>query len=442
MADERIEELQESGAAVGELAGNPELFKEAAAAFLADDAERFQDVLGRAGLLPRCRWICRWFCSKHCIHVCIKLAGPILEQQDPDIEEWRQFAEYTGKLADDPETLGRLLEMVEDEDSKGFQAFVERAQIQRFAHQLCHWLCRVRCRVACKRLCPPLPQLLKVGYIPIGQIDAEGFAAGDSSPSSFTPVDNPAAGIGDHPFGGSAHVNGLFNVAGATQYKVEFGPTAAGPWTAITTALKDSHDWGFTKYPRVATGDWYDIADMDHLSEGYTYLTDWPTPPAVRDVRYYVRMVVRNASMTEFASVPVAVRVDNGRPVGPVPPDDKPLIEFTQGGRPLGCCSEVTKEKGPIEIHIEGTDENFSRLDVIAYGGCSGSVAIFDKTYNGDRTDHGAPAPGITVTWDPWATDVELCCYVVFVRLWDRAIVSDSWDGGHLFQNWRSITVA
>jgi hypothetical protein len=45
------------------------------------------------------------------------------------------------------------------------------------------------------------------------------------------------------------------------------------------------------------------------------------------------------------------------------------------------------------------------------------------------------------VTWDPWTDGVEPCCYVVFVRLYDRAIVNNVWNGGHTFQNWRSITI-
>ena len=104
------------------------------------------------------------------------------------------------------------------------------------------------------------------------------------------------------PFGGSVHINGLFNVAGATEYKVEFGPSPTGPWTAITTPLTDAHFIGFmwTEYTRSATGDWYSIADMDLLSEGHTYLTDWITPPLDDNDRYYVRLVVRNASLTEF----------------------------------------------------------------------------------------------------------------------------------------------
>lgn len=45
------------------------------------------------------------------------------------------------------------------------------------------------------------------------------------------------------------------------------------------------------------------------------------------------------------------------------------------------------------------------------------------------------------MTWDPWADKVEACCYVVFVRFYDRAITNDVWNGGHMFQNWRSITI-
>jgi len=373
--------------------------------------------------------------------VCTKLAGDIQPEGQLDVEEWRAFAEYTAGLGKDPERLARLLDIVAQEDADAFRTLVAEEKIERFAHQLCHWLCAVRCRVACRRLCPQLPQLIKVGEIPVGRIDSAGYASGPSSPASFTPPDNPAAGVGDHPFGGSVHINGLFSIAGATEYKVEVAPSAAGPWTAVTTTLEDSHDFGFTTYSRTPTGDWYAIADMDTLSEGRTYLTDWSTPPSERDDLHYVRLVVRNASLTEFAGVPVPARVDNGLPVGPAP-GDRPLIEFSQGDKPLECCSTVRRENGPVKIHIEGTDENFSSLDITAYGGCSGSVTIFSKTYNGNRADTGAPAPGIDALWDPWATDVEPCCYVVFVRLYDRAITDNSWSGGHTFDNWRSITVA
>src|SRR5439155_22115210 len=105
--DERLEELQVSGEAIGKLAEQPEVFAAAAEAFRAGDAERFQDALARAGLLDRCHWICRWLCSKHCVFVCIKLAGDIEPPREFDLAEWREFALFTGRLAGEPETLAR-----------------------------------------------------------------------------------------------------------------------------------------------------------------------------------------------------------------------------------------------------------------------------------------------------------------------------------------------
>ena len=89
---ETLDELQDSASAIGALAEQPELFREVVAAFRADDPERFQDALGRAGLIDRCHWICRWLCSKHCVLVCAKLAGTIKPEADLDVEEWRAFA--------------------------------------------------------------------------------------------------------------------------------------------------------------------------------------------------------------------------------------------------------------------------------------------------------------------------------------------------------------
>ena len=41
-------------------------------------------------------------------------------------------------------------------------------------------------------------------------------------------------------------------------------------------------------------------------------------------------------------------------------PADEPRA--SQNGQPLECCSTVKKENGPVKIHIEGTDANFSSL--------------------------------------------------------------------------------
>jgi hypothetical protein len=41
------------------------------------------------------------------------------------------------------------------------------------------------------------------------------------------------------------------------------------------------------------------------------------------------------------------------------------------------------------------------RLSVDLEGGCGAGYPVYSKTYNGDTTDTGAPAPGITITYDP-----------------------------------------
>ena len=116
MADQSsLEELQASAAAIGALAEQPELFREVVDAFRADDAERFQDALGRAELIYKCHWICRWLCSKHCLFVCLKLAGPP-DVQEMDVEEWREFAALSQRIARDEALTSALVEAVDRED--------------------------------------------------------------------------------------------------------------------------------------------------------------------------------------------------------------------------------------------------------------------------------------------------------------------------------------
>jgi hypothetical protein len=104
--EERLRELRESGEAVGALAGDPDAFRAAVEAFRAEDAERLQSVLAKAGLLGRCHLVCRWICSKHCVFVCRKLCGPIEAAQELDVDEMLEFARATEKIAADESSCG------------------------------------------------------------------------------------------------------------------------------------------------------------------------------------------------------------------------------------------------------------------------------------------------------------------------------------------------
>jgi hypothetical protein len=440
--EEHLLELRETGEAVGKLADDPEAFRAAVEALRAEDAERFQSILGGLDLLGRCHLICRWICSKHCVFICRKLCGPLEAARELDIEEMLEFARHTQKIAADEALLKRLLEAVDKEDEKAWTSLVERLKLQRFCHQLCHWLCGVRCRRVCRLVCPPPPLITKVAHIPTNQINPQGLGSGPSIPPGHTPADNKPAGDGDHPFGGLAHIEGNFlSVAGATDYKVEWAPAPAGPWTPILTAMDDlKFDMAFNlvSYKRIPDGaGWYAVSDIGLL--GPTQLSDWPTPAP--DGLYYLKLTARTGGGTEFASALVAVLVDNTAPVGPAP-GGRPSIEIKQGDRVLGCCETVTQDGGPLTITVQATDDNFSLLSVDLEGGCGVGVGVFSKSYNGNLADTGAPAPGIDIPWDPWAAGVEPCCYVLYVRIWDRAIVNNSYAGRHANSNWHSITIA
>lgn len=442
--EERLGELRETGEAVGRLAANPDAFREAVEAFRAEDAERFQSVLGKVDLLGRCHLVCRWICSKHCVFICIRLCGPIREVKELDVEEMLAFARETEKIAKDDQLLEQLLAAIDKEDEKAWKTLVERLKLQPFCHQLCHWLCGVRCRRVCHKMCPPPPMITKVAEIPVSQITPQGRGAGPSVPPGLTPADNPGAGDGDHPFGGTAHIEGNFlTVAGATDYKVEWAPAPGGPWTPILAPQIDErlvlvptpHIVNYARVPD-ASG-WYAVADIGLL--GPTQLTDWQTPAP--DALYYLKLTVKNGGGTEFESALVPILVDNTAPVGPAP-GGRPRIDIKQGDRVLDCCETVKKDGGPLTITVEATDDNFSILGVDLEGGCGVSVGIFSKSYNGNLADTGAPAPGIDIPWDPWASGVEPCCYVIYVRIWDRAIVNNAYSGRHSNSNWHSITIA
>jgi len=448
--EQRMQELTRSAEVMRRLAADGDAFAEAVAAFRAQDPDRFQAVLGRVGLLDDCRLVCRFLCSKHCVFICRRLMGDLEGGSDKlDVEEWRQFAEFTGRLAGDEQLLGALVDAVDKEDPKAFQELLERLDARRFGHQLCHWLCQVRCRLACRLLCPPPPLVTQVGLIPAGQIAPSGYAAGPSFPPGPTPPDAKSpGGVGDHPYGGTANIRGVFNLATATEYKVEVTPAGGGAPLSVTTPIGDyrfNPAWPgpgqplFIFYTRAATGDWYAIADMGLL--GVDYLTDWSTG-GVPDGEYDVRLIVRSASLVERSSPPVRVVVDNTGPSGPGP-GGRPSMTIRQGDRELGCCETVRRDGGPLTIHIEGEDLNFSSLSVVLYGGCDEAVSIFGRSYDGNLADRGAPAPGIDIPWDPWRAEIESCCYVIFFRIYDRAITNNAWSGGNSpGETWRSITIA
>jgi hypothetical protein len=438
MADEsleaRLDEVTETIDAAVKLAEDPEAFLGAFEAFRTEDAERFQSVLARAGLLAHCHHICRWFCSKHCVLVCRKLAGPHEGTGEYDPKEVLEFTLAVRVIGADRALVATLVKAVDDGDADAFQALLKRLDLHpRYWHQLCHWLCSVKCRVVCRRLCPDLPSITKVGLIPATRISPAGLGAGPSAPPGLTPGDSFSPGsMGHHPFGGLTNVQGsIFGVAGIERYKVEAAPNPGGPWTPMLNPVADFDPVGLVDYLRSPVGDWFLVADMGLYK---TDLANWSTPAP--DGLYYLKLTARNTSSVDFESGLVPILVDNTYP-------SDFTFKITQKGQELPCCgSEVTRKGGPLEITVSGEDVNFAALSVSLRGGCNVSYPVFSKSYDGNVLDTGAPLPGITFLYDPWAAGVEPCCYVLEVAVADRAIVSNTVYAAHTVSSVHSITIS
>jgi len=457
-------EIQETAEIIGKIAADERAFRAIIEAHENEEADTFQEELSKLGLLDHCEKICFWICFKRCVHRC-EFFCPTEQQRKDQIEteEMIKFAKEVLKLIQDKEMLNRLLEAYDKKDAKTFQEILKKLGLLFYCKQICSWFCHVRCRRVCINLCPLPPRITHVGFIPTNQFTPAGYAKGpNSAPPAVgtqTIADNHVAGVGDHPFGLSTQIRGVFNIANAKQYRVEYGPSLTGPWTIIDTPVQDAvylgidpvvpkpdsitvHNdynfFGLFVYTRSPLGGWYDVDDMGEWSMNHSYLTDWNTP--IGTGTYYLRLTVKRLTPQEFISPLVKVQVDNESPT-----IDQPVIflEKPDGSVvPLECCGGVKKGDGIIQIHIRAFDKNFSRLSLVAKYGCSAYLDIVDevsgtavtRTYNGNISDQGETATRI-VRWDPWKAIKEegCCCYHIELWIADRTIINNNWNGytGH-----------
>jgi hypothetical protein len=459
--DQELQESREAALATAELARDPDVFKEAFDAFLTSDGERFRAALERVGLLDRCREICIFFCRKRCIGVCRRFCPG--EPAEVTSDEVREFALAYAGLGE--EQLRRLVETIDAEDVNAWQEELAKLELDRFCHQVCHLLCRVRCKRHCTELCPPAPLITNVGSIPTPtQVGAQGFGNGPGVPPANVPPPNPAAGVGDHPFAGTPTVKGIFNMPTATQYKLEVADNPGGPYTEVAVPV-DGRNYiptfpfvvGVVRNPSGSPDPgWYEVAqiadsDGGPNAIGEKRLLDWPSG-MLPDGIYYLRLRVRDGT-SERVSSPQIVQTDNTAPPTPI----ITLELRTPGGdlKPLKC-DQVHQGGGLIRVTVQAFDVNFSRLSVAAQGNSSLSVPVegvpegsppgtlpvpLSKTYNGNIADQGYPSP-TSFIWDPWADPrIIPCCYVVRIDIWDRALSSNVWGGGHGNSGWEAIEI-
>jgi hypothetical protein len=456
---ENLEGLQAVARAAAVLAKDKENFAQAVEAFNAGDASRFQAALDRAGVGEHCEKICFFLCVKKCVAVCLTFClephrGPF------DVAEMIDFALVLDRLARDKDAFRRLEEIFEKEDAEAWREFIKQHELGRYCHQLCHFFCEWRCREKCVDLCPPKPLITRVGSIPISQIGPQGLGNGPSIPPFHVGAPNPAAGYGDHPFGASVWLMGVFNMPSATQYLVEYSSTGpSGTYDPLLVASVSGYNWisvlpfisPCTRVPSAGIDPgWFDVADICDSDGGPTTtgektLLYWPTG-ALPDGIYYLRLKVRDGVVTRTSS-PQVVQLDNSGPF-PLPRPTITLeLQKPDGTRVPLKCGKVRKGDGLIAVTIHAFDPNLSG-SVTARGNSGLSVPVIDitatalsKTYNGVLSETGYPVP-TTFLWDPWNDPkVVPCCYLVYVEINDRTILNDHYSGGHSNSGWEAIEI-
>jgi hypothetical protein len=475
--DANIQELQQTAEVIQKLAGNEEAFSEAHAAFLAEDPARFEAALGKVGIVEHCHIVCRFFCRKHCVGLCRKFC-PRPPQGEVDQKEILGFANAFAPLFRDEAVIKRFLEIMEKEDVDAWNKEIKRHNLDLYCYQLCILLCSLRCKRRCYKVCPPAPLITRVGSIPVSQIDGLGFGHGPSIQPGLVQGDNPAGGIGDHPFGGVAELRGIFNMPTVTEYLVELSSTGpGGPYNPIIVGPQGGYDvfplqppppvppdppfpgpgWILFQHYRTRSQSvgpdpgWFQLnqlcdSDGGRLPTGEKVLMTWPTP--LPDGDYYLRLRVRDAAMNVRVSSPQIVRVDNTGPF-PLPrPTITLQLEKKDGTRVPLKCGKVRKGDGLIIVTIHAFDPNMSSIAVTARGNSNLSVPVVDitatplsKTYNGNIADQGYLVP-TEFTWDPWSDpNIVPCCYLVYVEINDRAILNNSYSGGHYNAGWEAIEI-
>lgn len=272
---------------------------------------------------------------------------------------------------------------------------------------------------------------------------------------------------------------GIFNMPTATEYLVEVATAPGGPYNTILVGPQGGYDQvdfftGATTQPpppvppdpavpgnfqffrtrSQSTGadpGWFQInqltdSDGGRLTSGEKTLMMWPSP--LPDGVYYLRLRVRDAAMNTRVSSPQVVRLDNTGPF-PLPrPTITLQLQKKDGTRVPLKCGKVRKGDGLIVVTIQAYDPNMSAVSVTARGNSGLSVPVVDitstplsKTYNGNIADQGYVVP-TEFLWDPWSDpNIVPCCYLVYVEISDRAIVDNSWTGGHGNSGWEAIEI-
>jgi hypothetical protein len=218
-------QLSLSGKAVAQLTKDSAQLRQVIDAAVKLNCEFLQGVVGG---FNDCVLICRWICSWRSIYFCSPICR-ILEIPKDLIDEERQFAQLSGRLADGASAYQRLFTAVQSQDQKTYQSLVDEFKIGPFCHQLCHWISVEVCNRFCICVCPQpetIPLFTKVGHYHVDPIFGDFKADGTTTAESYA-------------FSTTVNLNGILPDGTATdalEYRFTYQNLAGpGPITPITS---------------------------------------------------------------------------------------------------------------------------------------------------------------------------------------------------------------
>ena len=285
------------------------------------------------------------------------------------------------------------------------------------------------------------PIIQTVGSMDVGDINpVTGLANGPAVLAGFTAQDSP--------FGGVVIITGHIGNApdissGATKlkYRVEVSDNGGLSWQRVANSFTLKRD-------QLLNGVWSDLPDISQsvdVDDWYEYqedLTDglgnamifpvgnvlarWNTGGLSGVWRLRIRAKDPSVVGPEWISNVVTVKLDNTAPGA--------AITITSGG---GACADFTIGD-VISGTYSATDLHFGslRLEVApALGGSftspaplpAGPTMPLTRSYAG-----GVPTGGEAGNWSLDTTGMPRCGYVIYLHVWDRAIINSGFIGHHM----------
>ena len=156
LVGDAVSEIRAAASEIDTLLRNEKAFGVISEAAVALNCEILKSTIDRFGLGPQCRFICRLICSWRYVWVCrefCQLRNPVFNEAS-DIEEARNFALASRKLASQPRALADLVSAVQSRDTKAYAAIIDRFGLGPYCYQVCAWVCSVTCYEFCYCVCP------------------------------------------------------------------------------------------------------------------------------------------------------------------------------------------------------------------------------------------------------------------------------------------------